>query len=582
MSRWPRVAKSALAACFALQIAGTAIAVEPQWMDQNWPPADRNTFYTTDQGSRIIDYDWIKALNRPDGGGGFMADGLARYGYLTNSKSATNPEGLPVGFMVGAGVAGDTAHYLAMNCAACHTRQIEVKGQPYRVDGGPAIVDFQSFLADLSAAVRAILITDGPFDSFAHRVLATSYSPQAVEALKLDVTAWYADFGDFMTRSLPPQPWGPTRLDAFGMIFNRVSGRDLDIPDNIKSADAPVRYPFLWNAPFQDRTQWNGAVPNGLFIFGLGRNLGEVYGVFGKFNPHRESIIIPIRFNGGTNSANFVKLQKLEELVFKLRAPRWQTAWGYDAAKAQRGDRLFQNNCAGCHGINASPDVIGAWKTPVKNVGTDERMFANARREAATGILADTTEASMPPQRFGESALEVEILGTAVAKTLLQEFLTPRFPLPNANGAVNAVRRDLKDLGVGFVGENGQALLDARLQNLFNQLPTDPGPSYEARVLNGIWAAAPYLHNGSVPTLWDLLQPQPKRPTKFTVGIPDFDPVHVGLPADSSAHGVEFDVGPCTGSNSGNGNCGHEFGVTLSDDEKWEIIEYIKGLDPPE
>ena len=83
-----------------------------------------------------------------------------------------------------------------------------------------------------------------------------------------------------MDASLPPSPWGPGRLDAFGMIFNRVAGRDLDVLGNFKMADAPVSYPFLWNASRQDRTQWSGSVPNGLFIQGLARNTGEVFGVF--------------------------------------------------------------------------------------------------------------------------------------------------------------------------------------------------------------------------------------------------------------------------------------------------------------
>ena len=72
---------------------------------------------------------------------------------------------------------------------------------------------------------------------------------------------------------------GTGRLDAFGMIFNRIAARDLGVRDNYKVADVPVRYPFLWNASRQDRTQWNGGVPNGLFIQALGRNTGEVAGV---------------------------------------------------------------------------------------------------------------------------------------------------------------------------------------------------------------------------------------------------------------------------------------------------------------
>jgi len=83
----------------------------------SWSPQEQQAFYTADQGSRIIPILWFLALNKADGSALFAADGLARYGYLANPKSAVNPWGLPVGFMV----ANDIAAYggrptLAMNC----------------------------------------------------------------------------------------------------------------------------------------------------------------------------------------------------------------------------------------------------------------------------------------------------------------------------------------------------------------------------------------------------------------------------------------------------------------------------------
>jgi hypothetical protein len=103
------------------------------------------------------------------------------------------------------------------------------------------------------------------------------------------------------------------------MIFNRVSGLDLGLPQNIRKADAPVRYPFLWNASRQDKTQWNGAAENGLYTMAMGRNLGEVFGVFGRFKPIR-SVLLPdfVNFAGRNNSANFHNLQQLETLIAKL------------------------------------------------------------------------------------------------------------------------------------------------------------------------------------------------------------------------------------------------------------------------
>ena len=110
------------------------------------------------------------------------------------------------------------------------------------------------------------------------------------------------------------------------MIFNRVVARDLGVVDNFKTADAPVSYPFLWNASRQDRTQWNGGVPNGLYIHALGRNTGEVFGVFADFAPRRlvpPTKVSPAVIDYTKNSVKFDGLQTLEEKIAVLRPPPW-------------------------------------------------------------------------------------------------------------------------------------------------------------------------------------------------------------------------------------------------------------------
>src|SRR5206468_134170 len=150
-----------------------------------------------------------------------------------------------------------------------HTRQITVGGKSYRIDGGPAVADFQSLLADLDAAMGRVLASDAAFRDFAWAVLGSTADDNDVLALRTEADAWYLRHHTLMTRALPKAPWGPARLDAVGMIFNRLTGLDIGpppsylIPDNIKPADAPVRYPFLWNAPIQDQTQWPGFADNG-------------------------------------------------------------------------------------------------------------------------------------------------------------------------------------------------------------------------------------------------------------------------------------------------------------------------------
>jgi hypothetical protein len=103
--------------------------------------------------------------------------------------------------------------------------------------------------------------------------------------------------------------------------------------------------------------------------------------------------------------------------------------------------------------------------------------------------------------------------------------------------------------------------------------PFDP-LSYKARSLNGIWATAPYLHNGSVPNLWQLLQPVSGRDNVFYVGSYEFDPKHVGFLSTAETNGFRFDA-----QLPGNSNAGHEYGThELTDEQKWELIEYLKTL----
>lgn len=113
---------------------------------------------------------------------------------------------------------------------------------------------------------------------------------------------------------------------------------------------------------------------------------------------------------------------------------------------------------------------------------------------------------------------------------------------------------------------SGEFHFDAvRLTDGYNNLPLD-----------GCWARAPYLHNGSVPGLWDLLQPDEKRPVRFYRGYNVYDPEKMGFVSDGTEarrFGFEYDTRL-----SGNGNQGHAYGTNLHDTDKSALIEYLKTL----
>jgi hypothetical protein len=92
--------------------------------------------------------------------------------------------------------------------------------------------------------------------------------------------------------------------------------------------------------------------------------------------------------------------------------------------------------------------------------------------------------------------------------------------------------------------------------------------------LDGLWMRAPYLHNGSVPTLRDLLETPDKRPVIFYRGYDVYDPVNVGFVSSgpqAAGTGWRVDV-----TIRGNGNQGHVYGTDLSDADKQALIEYLK------
>jgi hypothetical protein len=101
--------------------------------------------------------------------------------------------------------------------------------------------------------------------------------------------------------------------------------------------------------------------------------------------------------------------------------------------------------------------------------------------------------------------------------------------------------------------------------------------------LDGLWARAPYLHNGSVPTLRDLLRPAKKRPPTFTRGDDVYDSINVGFRSEPKRERSEdgrklflYDT-----SLPGNGNQGHEgvaYGTELPESEIDSLLEYLKKL----
>ena len=525
-----------------------------------WTHAVRDSFYHLSQGSQLIRLDWIKALKQPDGKA-FMADGLARYGFLPDSGN------LPVGITV-TGAAPNQS--LGFTCAACHTRQLTLNGLAMRIDGGPALIDLQSFFADLDRAVGDVLKEDAGnrFDEFAGSALGHPPSPAEAAGLRKQVADWYLPYQSVMETALPKEPWGVGRLDALGMIFDNLTGTDLGtspdrvIKENIKLANAPVRYPFLWNAPFQDHTQWPGITPNGNALFALLRNLGQAYGVFATFKPVKTARCPSGIDYLNEDSADFDGLAKLEIMIRSLQPPPWPFA--VDAKLAERGATIYgvndgEGQCAQCHGV-AKP--LKPWPTHLWDVGTDSLERNSISRTAVTSVLEGAKLLGVfAPLAQSDKAAKILLYASlnSIAQKHLNFCRDATLNLPHLDPQLTYQMQMVKQ---------NPAILSA-----------GEGNAYEARVLDGIWAAAPYLHNGSVPTLADLLTVPEKRPSSFELGA-EYDIAHVGLALHQPGlHSVIKTTGCDTASlSSGNSHCGHTYGTNLSPDDKKALLEYLKIL----
>ena len=324
---------------------------------------------------------------------------------------------------------------------------------------------------------------------------------------------------------------------------------------------APVKYSFVWNLPQAAWAQWSGTLPDPVL-----RNGGEFIGVFVKTD-----FSSPTRADGLFESTIDFKGQiRLEELLRKLAPPKWpeDVLGRIDRAKAATGKALFAENCAGCHSTWphrwSEPRLEG--KRFIENaivgagvIGTDPTQFGNPQFQESAGFRPGALGQFLPPPLTGAAL--------APAGELFGVIRTTFFP----------AKLDALNL-------TPEQRLSAHGYKPFYPDPQDPAPAvpaYKANPAEGMWANPPYLHNGSVPNLYELLLPAAQRSKQFFVGR-DFDPVRVGVDTSGETGRFLFDT-----SRPGNSNAGHSFengtgrgiiGPLLSDDARWAIVEYLKSI----
>lgn len=624
----PIVLGVTLAGC-ASDLPGNSVSDRVVWLDQNWDDDERHWFHHASQGTSTlpVPYRWFMALEQPrlwlTGKPPLLSDPdyLQRFGFIPSSTTAEagreghagnartygtsvrydpdsfpgNPDGLPVGFARTPGYPDPVTgrplpDQIGFTCAACHTGHLEYDGASLRIDGAPAMTDLGLFRDTIGRAIGYTSKVPGRFDRFARRVLGDGYNEEARAALEAEFDA-LVERGEKIAAMKEPfaaksVEEGFGRLDALNRIGNQVFAMNLldadatEIP-NYAPITAPVNFPPIWDAPWFDWVQYDGSIMQPMV-----RNAGEALGVSARVN-----LIDPTR-TLFASSVKFTEIDAMEQMLagddplsgepgFKgLRAPVWpeEILGRIDPVKRDRGRVLYEELCQGCH-LPAVDDPNGSfWSGPhwYQPDGAENR-YLKLKRIKAAYVGTDPAQATVLVSRRMQLPAHLgidpgELCGDEGTGVVTEAVF--------ANALAMVVE---KTADVWYddndIGPEERERMNGHRPNCVRGAP----PAYKARPLDGIWATPPFLHNGSVPSLWALLSPidEGLRPTTFCLGSRAFDPQKIGYSTDCAKGLFKLDT-----SLPGNSNAGHEFadkprgkgviGRKLAPEERWALIEFLK------
>ena len=520
-----------------------------RYLEQGWSADTVNWWYYLSQGTVFAPYEWFLALEQAEGQELFASPGnMSRMGFLVDPPHPEyNPDGLPVGFAKRE-LAADTCwpgNWVGFACASCHTGQVNYRGYQIRIEGGAAHHDIEVFQSQFGAAINA-LSSESKFARFARRVLGRGVggSPAALGDAFRCYAAKAGKSRSFFEAALADSSQLPTasgfgRLDAHERGLNLFLAGPLGEARNFVPETAPVSFPAIWDTPYFDWVLYNASVRQP-----LARNVVEALGVQA---PIDHSTVFTDRLVHGVNLDNIAAGQKA---MMDMTSPLWpeEILGPIDQALAAQGATIYQGQCGECHALidrveHAPPGgyVEGADHRiaiptfPLDAIGTDPRQAVTFATR-----MVDLSKIGGPAQISSFQA------GQTVTEKIVSQWI--------AQSPENAALAEMVNQG--------------RPNELRGELV------YRARPLNGTWATAPYLHNGSVANLQELLTPAARRAKVLYMGNWDFDPVRVGYEASSPFLGASI----LDTRLPGNSNAGHEFGTALGDADKAALIEYLKTL----
>jgi hypothetical protein len=579
-------------------------------------PAQKETYYHLSQGAEILPWFVLTAVDvaGTDSTKAFV-ENLKRYGLLPDP--ARN-DGVPVGLTVASNPFTFGMDFAGVTCAACHVGELRHNGKAVRIDGAPNMFNLQLFYSDAIDAVTETLSNRGKLWRAAKRMGRQDYGRYSIAApfvrpatlvyyganvllhrdrlnARLELLAVITVAKDQRDPEHPTSGFG--RLDAFdgtrNFIFTRLRKADTNGKFQVNKAnmvklDAPVKFPPLWSRkaqPLEPVEAYRQQPQHFPRVWGfkdydwvewtidtntvMERNVTETLGAGATvvLDPKAPSLFessIPIK-----------NMHDLEWLAYYIDPPRWPTAIFGEIKPdlAAAGQRIFQSQCAGCHeygdDLRTATGLIDLRGMRPEEVGTD----ATAALRISCPV-PDTGPLAIPPKSY--TAADSQLLKDCAGVKAGAPFIGNPFA-KTVQTAVDGIKQ--KAYAAAEIDAPQQRImedLDQRGAVAWRDTLLDTRPPYgpyAARPLYGIWAAAPYLHNGSVPTLYDLLLPPEQRPKKFALGVREYDPVKLGFVVETSCSQQDCVVDTTL---TGDGNGGHLWGTDLTDPDRMALLEYLK------
>ena len=562
----------------------------------------------------LVDIPLLKALKDKDTGDSVL-DSMHRFGFLPAPASHKNPFGLPIGLVLEEMEPGQetSVPFAGLNCSACHTSEMSVAGQAYRVDGGSNLIELEGWLLHVFESGQHAATNPFRLMGFVWRYMREVKRARAImdnrdekglreqfplmpldndgggrEALLQAVLksgAVQPELNDDDLQrewdrlaadpsSVPMEPFVLAEPDADAEFERVLAGSDDDLltlqrekgggrgdPLALRRGDmlrylrllyqrtayAYRAYRLVGGSPVAGPGRddpWNLIRANLLKdkdvvldtpvnvppLFNLGKY--EKFHIDGNTNTIIERNLAPgIAFGAklypdGSTNLNIRNIHRTEQLYSKTHAPKWPFG-NLDADKVARGKEIFYgrnwryaggvSTCAGCHEkeYNGNYDIAA--------IGTERKRY-----DSFVGVISNG-------KTFAD---QMDRLARSIKLASFQRANIPK-------------------------------------REWSQWVPANPdwmeNDGYLARSLRGIWATPPYLHNGSVMNLYELLLPVDQRRQRFNLGSREYDTRHVGYKDQPGEIPYILDT-----TEEGNSNAGHEFGAEPNEDERWALVEYLK------